>query len=206
MTSEELEKLLKVGYESNGVEFKGPGKRTDKDFLARVIRAVLGMSNRRDGGLIVIGVGSNNLEPIGLSPEELNTWSNYDDVSASINEYASPSARFDIEIVEISRKFFIVLYVYEFADIPILCTKDYNVAKSTVLRRGGCYVRARHKPETSEIPSEEEMRELLNLAIDKGVKDFVDRARHAGMIPTWFQETKSSHIADPFQLLKEDLE
>ena len=206
MTSEELETLLKVGYESNGVEFKGPGKRTDKDFLARVVRGVLGMSNRRDGGVVVIGIGSKKLEPMGLSPEELNTWTNYDDVSASINEYASPSARFDIEIVEISRKFFIVLYVYEFTDIPILCTKDYNLGKSTVLRRGGCYVRARHKPETSEIPSEEEMRELLNLAIDKGVKDFVDRARHAGMIPSWFNEPNSGNITDPFQSLIEDPE
>jgi hypothetical protein len=44
-------------------------------------------------------------------------------------------------------------------------------------------VRARHKPETSEIPSEEEMRELLELAIDKGVRKFVTRAQKAGLFP-----------------------
>ena len=53
-----------------------------------------------------------------------------------------------------------------------------------ILRRGACYVRSRHKPETSEIPSEEEMRELLELAIDKGVRKFVTRAQKAGLFPT----------------------
>ncbi len=182
MTSEELEKLLKVGYESHGVEFKGPGKRTDKDFLARVIRAVLGMSNRRDGGVVIIGIDSKSVEPIGLNPEELVSWNSYEDVASSINEYASPSARFDIEIVELSERKLVVLRIYQFVDIPVLFTKDYNYAKSTVLRRGGCYVRARHKPETSEIPSEEEMRELLNLAIEIGVRRELDRAIRMGTL------------------------
>ena len=44
-------------------------------------------------------------------------------------------------------------------------------------------MRARHKPETSEISSEEEMRELLELAIDKGVEKFVRRAERAGLFP-----------------------
>jgi hypothetical protein len=80
---------------------------------------------------------------------------------------------------------FVVIRVYQFDDIPILCAKDYNEpGKAPVLRRGACYVRARHKPETSEIPSEEEMRELLELAIDKGVRKLVTRAQNAGLFPT----------------------
>jgi hypothetical protein len=72
-----------------------------------------------------------------------------------------------------------------------LVTRDYKMGKSRVqgpgkkspvLRRGACYVRASHKPETSEIPSEQEMRELLELAIDKGVVKFLARVQKAGLL------------------------
>ena len=36
MTDQEFETLLRRGYETGGVEFKGPGKRTDRTFLANV--------------------------------------------------------------------------------------------------------------------------------------------------------------------------
>jgi hypothetical protein len=80
----------------------------------------------------------------------------------------------------------VLVRVYQFDDIPVLCAKDLHDPGKTapVLRRGACYVRARHKPETSEIPSEEEMRELLELAIDIGVRKFVARAQKAGLFPT----------------------
>lgn len=48
--------LLALGHEQQGVEFKGPGPRTDKYLQGKVLRAILGMANRRDGGHIIIGV------------------------------------------------------------------------------------------------------------------------------------------------------
>jgi hypothetical protein len=61
--------------------------------------------------------------------------------------------------------------------------KDSGTKTKTgqILRQGACYVRSRHKLGTSEIPSEEEMRELLELAIDKGVMRFLARAEKAGL-------------------------
>jgi len=92
---------------------------------------------------------------------------------------------FDVESQEHRGKQFIVIRVYEFDEIPVLCRKDLHAPRrrELVLRRGACYVRSHHKPETSEIPSEREMRELLELAIDKGLRKFVSRAREAGMTP-----------------------
>jgi predicted HTH transcriptional regulator len=186
VTDQELETLLKRGYETYGVEFKGPGKRTHPAFLANVARAVLGMANRRDGGHVIIGVDSESLDPVGLEDDQADTWT-YDELTASVNEYASPSVSFDLEVKVYQKRKLIIMRVHEFADIPILCRKDYhptNVKKAApILRRGACYVRSRHKPETSEIPSEEEMRELLELAIDKGVRKFVTRAQKAGLFP-----------------------
>ena len=186
VTDLEFERLLKPGYERQGVEFKGPGKRTNPPFLAIVARAIMGMANRRDGGLVIIGIDSDSLDPVGLEDDFADTWT-YDELAASVNEYASPSVSLDLEVKLYQERKFIIIEVHEFDDIPILCRKDYqltNVKKAApVLRRGACYVRSRSKPETSEIPSEEEMRELLELAIDKGLRKFVTRAQKAGLIP-----------------------
>jgi predicted HTH transcriptional regulator len=186
VTEQEFESLLERGYETDGVEFKGSWIRTDKLFLARVVRAILGMANRRDGGLVILGVEeSARLDPVGLSDEQAESWLNYDYMSASVNEYASPCVRFRPELHTFWGKKFVFIRIHQFDDIPILCAKDYNEQgkAAPVLRRGACYVRARHKPETSEIPSEEEMRELLELAIDRGVRKFVTRAQQAGLFP-----------------------
>jgi predicted HTH transcriptional regulator len=187
VTEQEFESLLALGHELDGVEFKGAWNRTDRLFLAKVTRAMRGMANRRDGGLVILGVDeSTKSDPVGLSDEQAQSWLNYDDVSAAVNEYASPCIRFETELHVFWNKKFVLIRVHQFDDIPILCAKDYNEqGKPTpVLRRGACYVRSRHKPETSEIPSEEEMRELLELAIDKGVRKFLSRAQNAGLFPT----------------------
>jgi predicted HTH transcriptional regulator len=186
VTEEEFEGLLKRGYETHGVEFKGPGNKADSAFLARVIRAILGMANRSDGGLVILGVESETLEPLGFDDDEAKAWLNYDDIAAKVNGCASPSVSFDLEAAAYQGRKFIIIRVYEFRDIPILCTSHFPEPgrnRDLILKRGACYVRARHKPETSEIPSEQEMRELLELAIDKGVEKFVKRAQRAGLFP-----------------------
>ncbi len=208
MTDRDFESLLALGHESNGVEFKGSGSWTDRSFQAKVIRAILGMANRRDGGLVIIGVESANLEPVGLDDETLATWLDYDDPSVAVNEHASPSVSFDLEPFDYQSKKLVIIRVHEFGEIPILCTKDFedHGKPSHTLRRGACYVRARHKPETSEIPSEEEMRELLELAIDKGVKRFVERAQRAGMFTSIGPTPPPPNDAELFRTRIEGLE
>ena len=68
MTDEEFAQLLALSHEISGVEFKGPGARSDRRLFARVVRAALGMANRRDGGTVVIGVEDtgSSLNPVGL--------------------------------------------------------------------------------------------------------------------------------------------
>jgi predicted HTH transcriptional regulator len=186
VTEQEFETLLAIGHEQNGVEFKGRGTRTDGAFLAGIVRAILGMANRRDGGFVILGVDADSLEPIGFEDDEVKTWLNYDELAARVNEFASPSVSFDLEVLSSRDRKVIIIHVQEFEDIPILCQRDFHAKgkRDLILRRGACYVRSRHKPETSEIPSEEEMRELLELAIDKGVRKFVTRAKKAGLFPS----------------------
>lgn len=179
MIDQEFADLLALGHEASGVEFKGPGSRSNRRLFAQVVRAALGMANRRDGGRVIIGVADDGgvLNPVGLSEGDLATW-RYDDIADGVSVYADPSVVFEREVKEYNNRVYVILHVDEFADIPILCKKDYP----DVLRSGACYVRARRKPETSEIPTQEDMRDLLELAIDKGVSRYLARAQRVGLI------------------------
>ena len=207
VTEQELGALLARGHESHGVEFKGPGKRTNRAFLAGIVRAVLGMANRRDGGYVILGIDSESLEPIGLDDDEAHTWLKYDELSQSVNEYASPSVSFDIQSLVFHENHIVVIRIDEFEDVPILCGKEaHGPGKGPpILRRGACYVRARHKPETSEIPSLEEMRELLELAIDKGVARFLARRKKAGLF-SGLERPSTESDETRFQKQLEDME
>ena len=176
LTEQQFRELLAPGYERYGVEFKGPGDRDDKQFLVQVARAVLGMTNRRDGGLVIIGVDDGG-NAVGLSDDQLATWS-YDHVAASLAEYADPYVSFELQVLSYDGRSFVILRVAEFEEIPVLCKQGYQ----KVLRKGACYVRTRRMPETSEIPSQTEMRELLELAVDKGVRKFIKRARATDLL------------------------
>jgi len=119
--------------------------------------------------------------------------------------YADPSVSFDLQTLTHKGSKYVILKIYEFEDIPVLCRKDYNKGTEVILRKGACYVRSRHKIETSEIPSQEEMRELLELAIDKGVNKFVARAFKAGLIITSPLGTALPGDKDLFEKQLDDL-
>src|SRR4051812_17460787 len=107
MKDQDFQSIIALGYERGGIEFKGPGGADAPGFLARIARAVLGLSNRRDGGLVVIGVkegGGQPLDVVGLEPKELASWQRPDDVHAAINAFADPSAVFELDFEPSSRR------------------------------------------------------------------------------------------------------
>ncbi len=208
MTEEEFETLLKRGYETRNVEFKGRGSRTQAGFLNKVIRAILGMANQRDGGKVILGVESDPLDAVGFDEDEAKAWLNFDALASKVNECASPPVSFDLESFTYQGRRYIEILVHEFDDIPILCRRDSGQEGRgrPSLRRGACYVRALHKPETSEIPSEVEMRALLELAIDKGLEKFVRRAQKVGLFPPIQPLPMPADIEGLFKDQAEDLQ
>ncbi len=98
MTDEEFAAILTSGQETAGIEFKGPGRLSNNRLAAQVVKAVLGMSNRRDGGTVIIGVKDDG-EPIGLNDDDLSTWV-YDHVADQIAAHADPSVTFELEVKE----------------------------------------------------------------------------------------------------------
>lgn len=177
MNSEEFKQIISIGNEQNGIEFK-PGFLYDKkdELLYKVIRAIIAMANRRDGGLVILGVEEIEKELIlkGLSSEELLSL-NYDNLSNIVNNYADPNIEFKTETVEYNSDKYLVIRIPEFIEIPIICKKNFK----DILREGACYVRSKKKPESSEIPTQTEMRELLDLAKVKALRKYVTEAQQA---------------------------
>ena len=178
MTEEDFTEQLESGHERAWLEFKGPGPISNRNLVAQVVRAILAMANRRDGGIVIVGVEDNQgeINPVGLDDADLGGWTN-DSIADQIARYADPNVDFELEIKAYNGRSFVVIEVEEFSMIPVLCKRAYG----NVLRDGACYVRTFRKPETSEIPSQTEMRELLGRAIDKGISGYLARARRIGL-------------------------
>lgn len=176
MDDRQLAEILAAGAEQFGVEFKGPGK-LDGRLKAQLVRAVLGFANRRDGGVVVIGVAESGggCEIKGLTAAELGMWTP-DAVADTVAAYAAPSVSLTVSTNVVNGKSVVVIRVAEFADVPVLCRKSYD----DVLGEGQLYVRGRRKPETTPVRTEADMRDLLELAIEKRLRSFVattERAR-----------------------------
>ncbi len=164
--------------ETPGTEFKGPGRRSDKAFAVKVARAALAMANRRDGGVVVLGVDdARPLASPGLSADELAEWMDRDRLGDLWGTYCDGAMDVEPRRVDLDGKVFVVLFVAEFATVPILCRQDYP----GTLIRGACYVRAHGgRVESRPIRTEVEMRQLIDLAADKRLAAYVASAHRAG--------------------------
>ena len=133
MTDEDFIRIMELRRELSGVEFKSPGPMSNRRLVAQVIKAILGMSNRRDGGIVIIGVedSSGVLTPVGLMSSALDSWTP-DALSDQVSNYADPSASFTLEKREYEGNVYVAIEVEEFSDIPVLCKRDYG----DVLRAG----------------------------------------------------------------------
>jgi predicted HTH transcriptional regulator len=186
LSANEIEAALSAGYELRGLELKGAGARTDSHLFAKVTRAALSLGNLRDGGHVVVGIDDDNPSDMlpGLSATELASWLAYDDVARKLAEYSDPPLRFDVKAIKLASGAHVaVIQIFEFADTPHLCAKQYqqHASNQLVLRRGALYVRPRKVPETSEVASLVEMRDVLQLATQKALRAYVETAERAGL-------------------------
>src|SRR3954471_371958 len=163
LSTDQFLQLLNGGRETRAVEFKAGGPRGEPLVFAFVARAVLAMSNLQLGGWVLLGVQDDG-GMSGLSEDDLASWLEHDEVASGLNAYADPFVQVDVERVDHGDKNFIAMRVHEFAEVPVLARKD-SPAKAggkLVIRQGGCYVRPRLKPASVEVPTQTEMRELLD--------------------------------------------
>ncbi|WP_280314731.1 AlbA family DNA-binding domain-containing protein [Nocardia wallacei] len=186
LTPNEIAQIVsEVGHELRAVEFKCSGAVSEKRYVAKVARAVLGMGNLRDGGHVLLGVAEQpdgTPELVGLDDGHVDGWSNYDRIADALAVYADPPVSFESRIVEMPDGVKLaVLQVDAFTDVPHLCAKSFNDGTNEILRKGALYVRKSGKPATSEIASHAEMREILEIATQNSLRRFIATAHRAGV-------------------------
>jgi len=191
LTDKQMNEFFTLKNEIPGVECKSPGSFKDNPLLGRVIRAMIGMANRRGGGTVIVGVAERDhlLSYDGLMEEHVASW-RYEHLADTVAKYAEPLLSFDYHMHMWEQKRFLILHIHEFTDVPILCKNEYSdtsnpsiaeAKRAKVLRKGVLYARSFHKPETKEVTSAENMRLLLDLATEKRLQKFVTQARLAGV-------------------------
>ena len=173
MTEGQFADLLAIGHETTGLEFKPAGPLGGR-LMYLVFRALMGMANRRGGGRVIVGVDERggSVVPVGLSEEELATWTN-DALTGQLSRFADPKVAVDYQTCSYKGRSFVVLIVDEFSVVPVICKNSSN-DPAEILRKGAIYVRGRQKPETVEVPSYADMRDLFDLAVAKAVSQHMD--------------------------------
>lgn len=188
-TLELLNQAIIEGRESQRLEYKQSA--TWGDLKTKLIRTTLAMSNVRDGGIIVIGmsqVGS-EFSPTGMSESDVTTYKS-DEIKAVINAYADPPVAVEWYTDVVDGKTFGMLVIQEFDQFPVLCKRD-----DKGLENGAFYFRSFRMPETAKVNSHFEMRDILDRAIDRGLKAYVQRALRAGLKLGDDEESDAAKIA-----------
>jgi predicted HTH transcriptional regulator len=160
--------LLAQGSESY-VDYKtAMAAPADKRGWAKLAKHVIGLSNRKDGGFLLIGVEDGTLRSIGLTPEQVASW-DAAKVNAALAPYAVPRP-----VVQVIRgampdgKILVAVRVVPFEEQPLVCTRSVPGERGNgpILRHGALYIRT-EATETREVSTEAEMRELLGRAYVK---------------------------------------
>ncbi|MDO8587499.1 MAG: ATP-binding protein [Armatimonadota bacterium] len=149
------------------------------EYKADIARAAMGMANTRDGGVILIGVvkDGQRLKLDGITADHLESY-DADNVQAFVNKYADPYVRLTVDFENSTEgKDYIVIVVHPFDEMPVVCKKNYG----NVLSESAIYTRSHRIPETCKVKSQTEMREILDMAVEKSVRRLVERLGRAGV-------------------------
>ena len=160
-----IDYLIFHGREERNLEYKRTISWGDLETKVKVTQAAMAMANISGGGYIVIGVTKKGETyiPDGMQKDNLDSF-NQDDVMTWVNKYADPYVELTVVSAERDNKNFVIIAIMEFDQLPIVCKKD-----GQDLKRGDLFTRSRGRYETVRVSSQNEMREIIELAVDKEI-------------------------------------
>ncbi|MFC1656503.1 helix-turn-helix domain-containing protein [Patescibacteria group bacterium] len=161
MRIEEFESLLEGRSESQRIEFK-TAHPWDVNLFAKDI---LALSNVRGGGYIIVGVDDKSFNRKGVSPNDLKTY-DIDIMRDQMAPFADPHVSFECKTIEDSKGLnYIVIEIFSFRDIPVICRRD---DKNAEIYGGRVYYRnSNRRPESAAISNSYDMRDLIETATIK---------------------------------------
>src|SRR5579864_9709811 len=141
----ELQELLAQRTETRNLDCKASFNwdAADHDAKCELVKDILAFLNTQDGGLIVIGVRDDTLEPVGMSDADFSSF-DATKVNDFLHRYTDPQSSCEVQKLTVNGLKLAVINVVEFKDIPIICKKAANSSKDsskTILKLGGVYIR-----------------------------------------------------------------
>lgn len=168
--------LILHGSEERNLEYKCSMSWRDNSTKIEVTRTSMAMANIPDGGGMIFGVNEIShryFEPRGMNTNEADSFTQ-DDISDYVNGYADPFVELTVERVDYDGKIFVVIQIREFEELPVVCKKNgQELVRGEIYTRlkcGDIYTRPRRKFESAPVPSQTELREILEMAIDKRIR------------------------------------
>jgi len=200
LTDEQMAALLEAGYELRSREFKSPFLWSDANsrwLKEKVTRAVLGMTNTRLSGQIIIGVEEGKQKELilrGLTDDQLDSFKNYDRIKGYIDGFSHTETNFDISWGESQSKKYVVFTIQEFYEIPAICKKDGQ--EKDILKKDIIYARSKKAPYSTIPVTDIELREIIHMAIDKEKNDLKTRGwtKNDEVLPEDFYKSKIKDI------------
>ena len=167
MSKDALTEFIDHAREERNLEYKQSMSWHDSATKAKIAKSAMAMANIPDGGVIVLGVEQHGeaFIPKGMDPDHAESFKQ-DDIMEKVNEYADPYVELTVTATSKDQKCFIVIQVREFDQMPVVCKKDGEEG----LKRGAFFTRSRRVYETAQVGSQTELREILDLAVDKEIR------------------------------------
>lgn len=163
---DDIDNLIASRSETKNLDFKEEFHwNNDKDIQLKIIKAILAMSNASQGGRILVGV-TNSGQVKGVSEKNLKSFdqTSFNDI---LHKYTDPKLTAQISRPKHKDGNLVIIEVPEFDIDPIICKADgLDTEGKNILRKGAIYIRTA-KATTEEVPSSDEMRELLGRALSK---------------------------------------
>ena len=167
--SSELVKFLRSHTNSEGRWYEFKTDMPWSELKPSIVKSSLALANIRGGGYIIIGVSETDTipryHPAGMSKEHSESYIP-DHVSSYVNEFADPYVDLELKNFSENGRNFIVIQVSEFEYEPVTCKKSHG----DTVTRGKIYCRSHRMPESTPDLTISEMREIIELAVDKGIK------------------------------------
>lgn len=195
----DLQYYILHGKEERYLEYKRSMIWTGDDTTkVKVTQAMMAMANLRNGGVILIGmqeVSKGVWTPEAMTPEQVSSFTQ-DDIAQWVNDYAIPAVQFSVGPLVFNNNQFVIIQVQEFDTTPVICRKQKTIGGVEVLKAGAIYYRSNRKNESAPISSDEDLRELIGLAVDKGISQHINRLRRLGLLPA---ETTNQRDIDLYE-------
>ena len=136
---------------------------------ASLAKDIAAFANSRGGGILVIGkseLSDGTFDFTGLSQDQAKSFETTK-VSAFVNSRFGPAIRLSCCPISREGKFFVVIRIAEFDEIPAMCLKDFPSTHGKFILRSGCIHVRTAEAASALIQSVEDLRAIIGISTTK---------------------------------------